>query len=136
MGLLFLQLLLALEKQNMLHSSTVTGLALLVFSAITESSDLFVIPRVFQTVLDLLKMGRTCSTNEKRNAYKIFVGKPKGKRKLGRPRCRWVGNIKMNLREIGSGNMDWIDLAQDMEQCRALVNTVMNLRVPLNVRKF
>jgi hypothetical protein len=58
------------------------------------------------------------------------VGKPKGKRPLGRPRRRWEDNIKMDLREIGWGGMDWFDLAQDREHWRALVNTVMNLRVP------
>jgi hypothetical protein len=58
------------------------------------------------------------------------VGKPEGKRPLGRSRCRWVNNIKMDFREIGWGGMDWIDLAQDGDQWRALVNTVMNLRVP------
>jgi hypothetical protein len=63
---------------------------------------------------------------ENRNAYSILVGKPEGKRPLGRPRRRWVDNIKMDLREIG-----WdIDLAQDRDQWRAFVNTVMNLRVP------
>jgi hypothetical protein len=58
------------------------------------------------------------------------VEKPKGKRPLGRPTCRWEDNIKMDLREIRLGNMDWIDLVQDRDQRRALVNTVMNLRVP------
>jgi hypothetical protein len=67
---------------------------------------------------------------EKRNAYRILVGKPIGKRPLGRPRLRWVDNIKINLREIGWDGMDWIDLAPDRDQWRALVNTVMNLRVP------
>jgi hypothetical protein len=67
---------------------------------------------------------------EKRNAYKILVGKPEEKRPLGRPRSRWEDNIRMNLREIGWGGMDWIDLAQDRDQWRALVNTVINLRVP------
>jgi hypothetical protein len=57
------------------------------------------------------------------------VGNPEGKRKLGRPRRRWENNIKMDLREIGWGGMDWIDLAQDRDQWRALVNMVMNLRV-------
>jgi hypothetical protein len=57
-------------------------------------------------------------------------GKPEGKRPLGRPRHRWVNNIKMDLREIGWGGMDWIDLTQDRDQWRVLVNTVMNLRVP------
>jgi hypothetical protein len=58
------------------------------------------------------------------------VGKPEGKRPLGRPRRRWVDNIKMDLREIRGDGMDWIDLAQDRDQWRALVNMVMNLRVP------
>jgi hypothetical protein len=58
------------------------------------------------------------------------VGKTERNRPLGRPRRKWEDNIKMNLREIGSGSMDWIDLAQDRDHCRALVNTVMNLRVP------
>jgi hypothetical protein len=58
------------------------------------------------------------------------VGKPEGKRPLGRPRHRWEDNIKMNLREIGWGGMNWIDLAQDRDQWKALVNTVMNLWVP------
>jgi hypothetical protein len=58
------------------------------------------------------------------------VGKPEGKRPLGRPRCRWVDYIKINLREIGWDGVDWIDLAQDRDQWRALVNKVMNLRVP------
>jgi hypothetical protein len=63
-------------------------------------------------------------------AYIILAGKPEGKRPLGRPRCRWNYNIKMNLREIGWGGMDWTDVAQDRDQWRALVNTVMNLPVP------
>jgi hypothetical protein len=67
---------------------------------------------------------------ETRNAYKILVGKPERKRPLGRPRRRWVDNIKMDLREIGWDSMDWIELAQDRDQWRALVNTVMNIRVP------
>jgi hypothetical protein len=67
---------------------------------------------------------------EKRNVYTILVGKPEGKRPLGRPIRRWVDNIKMDLREIGWGGMDWIDLAQDRDQLRALVNMDMNLRVP------
>jgi hypothetical protein len=66
----------------------------------------------------------------KRNAYTLFVGNPEGKRPVERPRRRWVNNIKMNLREIGWDGMDWIDLVQDRDQWRALVNAVMNLRVP------
>jgi hypothetical protein len=67
---------------------------------------------------------------ERRNAYRILVGKPEGKRPLGRPRRRWVDNIKMNLREVGWDGMDWTDLAQDRDRWRAYVNAVMNLRVP------
>jgi hypothetical protein len=76
-------------------------------------------------------MGRACSTNgDKRNSYKILVGKPEGKRSLRIPRCRWVDNIKMYLREIGWSGVGWIDLAQERGEWRALVNTIMNLRVP------
>jgi hypothetical protein len=71
-------------------------------------------------------MGRACSTN----AYRIFVAKPEGKIPLGRPRRRWEDNIRINLSEIGCVGIDWIDLALDRDQWRALVNTVMNLQVP------
>jgi hypothetical protein len=82
-------------------------------------------------------MGRACSTNgEKRNAYRILVGKPEGKRPHGRRRCRWVDSIKIDLREIGWDGMDWIDLAQDGDQWKAFVNTVLNLRVPSNAGNF
>jgi hypothetical protein len=67
---------------------------------------------------------------ETRNAYRILVGKPEGKRPLGRPRCRWVDNINMDLREIRWDGMDWIDLAHDRDQWRALVNMVIDLWVP------
>jgi hypothetical protein len=76
-------------------------------------------------------MGRACNTNgEKRNAYRILVGKPKGKSPLERPRLTWVDNIKMDIRDIGWGDVDWIDLPQDRDQWMALVKKVMNLRVP------
>jgi hypothetical protein len=74
--------------------------------------------------------GHVARMGEKRNAYRILVGKPKGKRPLGRPRRRWVDNIKMDLKEMRWDGIDWIDLAQDRDRWRALVNTVMNLRVP------
>jgi hypothetical protein len=67
---------------------------------------------------------------KKRNAYRILVGKTEGKRPLGRPRHRWVDNIKTYLREIGWDGVDWMDMAQNRDQCRALVNTVLNVRVP------
>jgi hypothetical protein len=62
---------------------------------------------------------------EGRGAYRVLVGRP-----LGRPRCRWEDNIKMDLKEVGWGGMDWIDMAQDRDRWRALVSAVMNLRVP------
>jgi hypothetical protein len=76
-------------------------------------------------------MGGEYSTNgTNRNVHRILVGKPEEKRPLGIPRRRWEDNIKMDLREIGWGGMDSIDLAQDRDQWRALVNMVMNLPVP------
>jgi hypothetical protein len=74
--------------------------------------------------------GHVARMGETRNAYRILVGKPKGRRPLGRPRRRWVDNIKIDLREIGWDGMDWIDLALDRDQWRALANTVMKLWVP------
>jgi hypothetical protein len=74
--------------------------------------------------------GHVVRMGEKRNAFGNLVGKPEGKRPLGRARRRWEDNIIMDLRELEWGGMDWIDLAQDRDQRRALVNTVMNLRVP------
>jgi hypothetical protein len=67
---------------------------------------------------------------ERRGAYRALVGKPERRRPLGRPRRRWKDNIKMDLRKVGWGGMDWINLAQDRDRWRALVNAVMNLRVP------
>ena len=67
---------------------------------------------------------------EGRGVYRVLVGKPEGKRPLGRPRRRWGDNIKMDLREVGRGCGDWMEVAQDRERWRALVGTVMNLRVP------
>jgi hypothetical protein len=82
-------------------------------------------------------MDRACSTNgEKRNAYRILVGKPEGREPLGRPKRRWVDNIKMALRDIEWNLMDWFNLAQDRDQWKALMNTIMNLRVPSNAGKF
>jgi hypothetical protein len=67
---------------------------------------------------------------EKRNAYRLLVRKLERKRPIGRPRRRWMDNIKMDLRERGSVNMDWTDLSEDRDKRRALVNAVMNFRVP------
>jgi hypothetical protein len=67
---------------------------------------------------------------ERRGAYRVLVGKPEGRRPLGRPRRRWEYNIKTDLREVGFGCVDWIGLTQDRDRWRALVSAVMNLRVP------
>ena len=67
---------------------------------------------------------------EGRGVHKVLVGKPEGKRPLGRPRRRWEDNIKLDLQELGRGDGDWMELAQDRKRWRALVSTVMNLRVP------
>jgi hypothetical protein len=74
--------------------------------------------------------GHVARMGETRNVYRILLGKPEGKRPLGRPRRKWVDNIKMDLSKIGWDGKDWIELAQDMDRWRALVNTAMNLRVP------
>jgi hypothetical protein len=75
-------------------------------------------------------MGRARSGNGEKNTYRILVGKPEGKRSLGRRRRRWVDNIKIDLSGIELGGLDWINLPQGRDQWRALVNTVINLRVP------
>jgi len=67
---------------------------------------------------------------DRRNVYRILVGKPEGKRPLGRPRRRWEDNIKMGLQELGCGGMEWIELAKDRDRWRPLVNAVINFRVP------
>jgi len=67
---------------------------------------------------------------ERRGVYRVLVGKPEGKRQLGKPRSRWEENIKMDIQELGCGGIDWIELAKDMDRWRALVTMVMNLRVP------
>jgi hypothetical protein len=73
---------------------------------------------------------------KKRNAYRLLAGKPEGKRPLGRPRCRWVDNIRMYLREVGWGDVVWIGLAKDRNRWRAVVNSVLNLRGPRNAGKL
>jgi hypothetical protein len=74
--------------------------------------------------------GHVARMGEKRNVYRLLVGKPEGKRPLGRPRRRWMDNIKMDLLEIQLSVVDWIGMAQDRYRWRALVNAVMNLQVP------
>ena len=74
--------------------------------------------------------GHVARMGEEREVYRVLVGKPEGKRPLGRPRLRWVDNIRLDLQEVGCGYMDWIGRAQDRDRWRTLVSAVMNLRVP------
>ena len=74
--------------------------------------------------------GPLACVGEERGVYRVLVGKPEGKTPLGRPRCRWVDNIRMDLQEVGCGYMDWIGLTQDRDRWRTLVSAVMNLGVP------
>jgi len=73
---------------------------------------------------------------DKRGAYRVLVGKPEGNRPIGRLRCKWEDNIKMDLQEVGCGGKDWIDLAQDRDNWWVPVNAVMNFRVPQNAENF
>ena len=75
-------------------------------------------------------MGHVAHVRESRGVYSILMGNPEGKRPLGRFRHRWEDNIKMDLREVGCGSMDWINVVQDRDRCWALVNAVMNFQVP------
>jgi hypothetical protein len=97
-----------------------------------ELCDLYSSPSII-TIIKSRKMrwvGHVAQIEEKGNLYRLLVGKPEGKRPLGRPRQRWIDTIKMNLVEIGWGGVDWICLAQDKYWWGALVNMVMNFRVP------
>jgi len=97
-----------------------------------ELSDLYSLPNILRVVKStrMRRAGHVARMGEGRGVHRVLVGKPEGKRPLGRPRRRWQDNIKMDLQEVGCGGMDWMELAQDRDRWRALVSTVMNLRVP------
>jgi hypothetical protein len=97
-----------------------------------ELHDLYYSPSIIRIIKSprLRWAGHVARMVEKRNAYRLLVGKPGGKRPLGRPRRRWVDNIRKNLGEVGRGVVDWIGLAKDRNKWRALVNSVLNLPVP------
>jgi hypothetical protein len=82
------------------------------------------------SIIKTSRMRHVERMREKRNAYRLLVRKPEGRRPLGRSRGKWLDNIRMDLVEVGWGGVDWIGLAQDRDRWRALVNAIMNLRVP------
>ena len=97
-----------------------------------ELNDLYSSPNIVRVIKSrrMRWAGYVARMGEVRLVYRVLVGKPEGKRPLGRPRHRWVDNIRMDLQEVGCGFMDWIGLAQDRDRWRTLVSAVMNLRVP------
>jgi len=97
-----------------------------------ELNDLYSSPNIVRVIKSRRMRwdGHVAHMGEERGVYRVLVGKLEGRRPLGRPRCRWVDNIRMDLREVGCGCMDWIGLAQDWDRCRTLMSVVMNLRVP------
>jgi hypothetical protein len=97
-----------------------------------ELHDLYSSPSIIRIIKSrrMRWAGHVARMGEMRNTYRLLVGKPEGKRPLGRPRCRWVDNSRMDLGEVGWGDVDWIGLAKDKNRWRALVNSVLNLRVP------
>jgi hypothetical protein len=103
-----------------------------------EIHNLYSSPNIIRTIKSRRRRwtGHVARMVEKRNAYRILVGKLEGRRPLGRSWRRWVDYIKMDLWEIGWGGMDWIDLAQNRDQWRSLVNTIMNLWFPQTIGKF
>ena len=97
-----------------------------------ELNDLYSSPNIVRVITSrrMRWAGHVARMGEERKVYRVLVGKPEGKRPLGRPRRRWMDNIRMDLQEVGCGYMDWIGLAQDRDRWRTLMSAVMNLRVP------
>jgi hypothetical protein len=98
-----------------------------------ELHDLYSSPSIIRLIKSrrmIIWAGHVARMGEKRNAYRLLMGKPEGRRPLGRPKRRWLDNIRMDLVEVGWDDVDWIGLAQDRDRRRALVNSVLKLRVP------
>ena len=103
-----------------------------------ELNDLYSTPNIVRVIKSrrMRWAGHVARMGEERVVYRVLVGKPEGRRPLGRPRRRWADNIRMDLHEVGCGHMDWIGLGQDRDRWRTLVSAVMNLRVPWNAGNF
>ena len=101
-------------------------------------NDLYSSPNIVRVIKSrrMRWAGHVTRMGEERGVYRVLLGKPEGRRPLGRPRRRWVDNIRMDIQEVGCGYMDWIGLAQDRDIWRTLVSAVMNLRVPWNAGNF
>jgi hypothetical protein len=95
-----------------------------------ELHDLHSSPSIIRIIKVIRWAGHVARMGAKRNVYRLLVGKLEGSRALGRPRCRWLDNIRMDLVEVGWGDVDWIGLAQDRDRWTALANLVLSLRVP------
>jgi len=103
-----------------------------------ELNDLYSSPNIVRVIKSrrMRWAGHVARMGEKRRMYRVLVGEPEGRRPLGRPRRRWLDNIRMDLQEVGCGYMDWIGLVQDRDRWRTLVSAVMNIRVPRNAENF
>ena len=103
-----------------------------------ELNDLYSSPNIVRVTKSrrIRWAGHVARMGEEKGAYRVLVGKPEGRTPLGRPRHRWVDNIRMDLQELGCGYMDWIGLAQDRDGWRTFVSAVMNLRFPGNAENF
>ena len=103
-----------------------------------ELSDRYSLPNIVRVVKSrrMRWAGHVARVGQGRGVHRVLVGKAEGKRPMGRPRRRWEDNIKMDLQELGGGGGDWMELAEDTDRWRALVSTVMNLRVPKTAGNF
>ena len=118
--------------QNTLITLQIIGRAVAQAVNLWSLNDLYSSPNILRVIKSrrMRWAGHMARMGEESGVYRVLVGKPEGRRPLGKPRRRWVDNIRMDLQEVGCGYMDWIGLAQGRESWRRLVSAVMNLRVP------